>query len=187
MVEAGVESTRRRLTVLEDAPCKTGCSGCCRRMVHITLAEAIVMQKHLEDGKVWPSVLGRCLGALQASREASPTSWFRMNVECPVLSKDECLAYEVRPAACAVHFALSKPELCHPWSTESGEYSPVELEDVFAKFRATVESIVDAHGILAVKLHLPMALIMAERIRHQPGLTPESLLRIVINELRTAP
>ncbi len=183
MVEAGVKSSQRRLTVLQDATCKKGCSGCCRRMVHLTIAEAIVIHEHLETTGKWKDVFKRCLGMLAQVRDASPLSWFRMNVACPVLESDSCLAYPVRPATCSVHFSLSKPELCHPWSTEAGNYSPVELADVFLEFQKTLRSSVDAHGILAIKVPLPAALIMADRVRHQPNLSPEALVRLIYNEL----
>lgn len=183
MVEATVKSSQRRLTVLQGSTCKRKCSGCCRRMIHITVAEAIVIQQHLEKSGVWADVLRRCLDMLASVRHASSMSWFRMNVECPILSEGECLAYSVRPATCSVHFALSDPKLCHPWSTEAGEYMPVELEDVFLDFQKTLHSSIDAHGILALKMPIPASLIMAERVRYQPDLTPESLIRLVYNEL----
>jgi hypothetical protein len=183
MVEAGLESSKRRLTVLKDATCKKGCSGCCRRMVHVTVAEAIVIQQHLEKTGRWEDVSKKCLEMLSQVRDANPLSWFRMNVECPVLSGDACLAYSVRPATCSVHFARSNPALCHPWSTEPGEYRPVELEDVFLEFQRVLRSVVDAHGILALKVPLPAALIMADRVRHQPHLSSESLIRMIFNEL----
>lgn len=183
MMEAGMESTKRRLTVLKDATCKKGCSGCCRRMIYITVAEAIVIQQYLEKAGRWDSVSKKCLGLLSQVRDASPLSWFRMNVECPVLSEDSCLAYPVRPATCSVHFARSNPALCHPWSTEPGEYLPVELDDVFSDFQKTLQSSIDAHGILSLKIPLPAALIMADRVRHQPNLSPESLIRMIFNEL----
>ncbi len=183
MVEAGIKSNHRRLTVLQDATCRKGCSGCCRRMVHITIAEAVVIQEHLSSIGKWDSVFRKCLDLLASVRDASPVSWFRMNVECPVLEDDACLAYQVRPASCAVHFARSKPNLCHPWTTEPGEFVPVELEDVFLEFEKTLRSSVDAHGILAIKVPLPAALIMADRVRHQPNLSPEALVRLIYNEL----
>lgn len=185
MVEATVRSSQRRLTVLQKATCKRKCSGCCRRMVYVTVAEAVVVQEHLEKSGEWPGVLQKCLSVLNGVRNASPMSWFRMNVACPVLSdEDDCLAYSVRPATCSVHFSLSDPKLCHPWSTEAGTYEPVELEDVFLDFQKTLHSSIDAHGILALKLPLPASLIMAERVRHQPDLTPEALIRLIFNELR---
>lgn len=183
MIEAGVESSKRRLTVLKDAPCKKGCSGCCRRMITVTVAEAIVIQDYLEKAGSWDDVLKKCLGMLSRVRDANPVSWFRMNVECPVLHEDSCRAYVVRPAACSVHFALSGPALCHPWATEPGEYAPVELEDVFERFQKVLRSSVDAHGILSVSLPLPAALVMADRVRHQPNLSPEALIRLLFNEL----
>jgi Fe-S-cluster containining protein len=184
MVEAGVKSSARRLTVLQDATCKRKCSGCCRRMIHITVAEAIVLQGHLEKAGTWPAVLQKCSQMLASVRNSNSLAWFRMNVACPVLSEDgDCLAYSVRPATCAVHFALSDPKLCSPWTTDIGEYLPVELEDVFLDFQKTLQSSIDAHGILALKMPLPASLIMAERVRYQPNLTPEALIRLIYNEL----
>jgi hypothetical protein len=152
-------------------------------MIYITVAEAIVIQEHLEKSGRWADVLRKCLAVLDSVRNSNPMSWFRMNSECPVLSDDDCLAYSVRPVTCSVHFALSDPKLCHPWSTEAGEYSPVELEDVFLDFQKALHSSIDAHGILALKMPLPASLIMAERVRYQPDLTPEALIRLIYNEL----
>jgi len=178
-----VRSSGRRLTVLQEAKCKRKCSGCCRRMVYITVAEAIVIHEHLEKAGRWPEVFQKCSQMLSSVRNSSPMSWFRMNVACPVLSDDDCLAYAVRPATCAVHFVLSDPSLCSPWTTELGEYLPVELEDVFLDFQKTLHSSIDAHGILALKMPIPASLIMAERVRYQPNLTPEALVRLIYNEL----
>lgn len=183
MAEAGVKSSQRRLTVLQDASCRKGCSGCCRRMVHITVAEAVVMQEYLEKAGRWQAVFVKCTQVLASVRDANPLSWFRMNIECPVLEGDSCQAYAARPPVCSVHFARSKPELCHPWSTEPGEFLPVELDDVYEDFLKVLHSTVDGHGILSVKVPLPAALLMAHRVRHQPGLTPEALIRMIYNEL----
>lgn len=184
MVDAATNASKKRLTVLQKASCKRGCSGCCRRLIYVTVAEAIVIQEHLEKSGSWTEVFRRCLEILGTVREASSVSWFRMNIACPVLSaEDDCSAYSVRPAVCSVHFAMSKPELCHPWSTESGDFTPVELDDVFLKFQSSLQSSIDAHGILALKMPLPVSLIMAERIRHQPNLTIEALMKLIYNEL----
>lgn len=185
MVEAALNSNKRRLSVLQDATCKKGCSGCCRRMIQVTVAEAIIIQEHLEVNGRWTEVAKKCHVDLKVVRESNPVSWFRMNIPCPVLTdKDECGAYAVRPAVCSVHFARSNPDLCHPWATEVGDMLPVELTDVYLDFEKALHSSVDGHGVLALKMPLPASLLMAERIRKQPNLTVQSLIRLIYNELR---
>jgi Fe-S-cluster containining protein len=183
MVEAGVKSNQKRLNVLQNASCKMGCSGCCRRQINISVAEAVIIQEHLEKSKKWTEVFQRCKDVLKHTKTTNSVSWFRMNIPCPILENDVCLAYNVRPAICSVHFATSDPDICHPWSTKSGEFSPVEFQDIFLDFRKVLSSYVDSHGILSLILPLPMALLMAERVRHQPKLNAESLIRLLYNEL----
>lgn len=187
MMGAAEKSAKRRLAVYSNTiTCKKGCDGCCSRMVHITIAEAVVIQEHVQKTGKWSEVRARAITMATVVKVANPVSWFKMNFKCPILdpAAKTCLAYEVRPAPCSVHFVTSDPNLCDPWSTSGGGYQPVEMEDVYEESSRKIESKVDGHGILAFKLPLPVALLLAERIKHRKGLSSQEVMSFIFNELK---
>jgi len=187
MMDAAEKSTKRRLALYSNAiTCKKGCDGCCSRMVFVTIAEAIVLQEHVQKSGKWPEVRSRAVTMATVVKVANPVSWFKMNFKCPILdpSNKACLAYAVRPAPCSVHFVTSEPDLCDPWSTAGGEYQPMDMGDVYEESAKRIESQIDGHGILAFKLPLPIALLFAERIKHRKGLSSQEVMSFIFNELK---
>lgn len=187
MMDASEKAAKRRLTVYGDRiRCKAACDGCCSRLVYLTVAEATVIQEHLSKTGQWPEVRARAVALAPTVKSANPVSWFKMNLKCPVLDEEgrTCRAYAVRPTPCSVHFATSDPALCDPWATKGGDYSPVEMVDVHEGFVRRLEPNLDGHGILALRLAMPLALLLAERIKHQRGMTVQEVMSLVYNELR---
>jgi hypothetical protein len=160
MKEASDRAGVRRLQLYsEKIKCKPGCASCCARQIYITVAEALVLQEHLEKSGQWPYVQQRAFAKL-------------------------CTAYEVRPAPCSTHFVTSDPSQCDPWVTKSTLYKSVEFKDMHDHFQKRLERCVDGHGILALKFPMPIALIFASRIKVQSGLGPNEIMTLIFNELQ---
>lgn len=175
------ESARRRLQ-MADVPCAPGCSGCCRRLVRLSVAEAMILYEYLlREGK-WEDVRSAARSVDETARKASPMAWFKMNIPCPVLQKDICAAYPVRPPACSAHFVRSSPDACNPWHEGSEEFVPADQADLVAKFRKRLEGALEGHGILRVELPLPTALLLAERVSLNTGLDVAKAVSILFNE-----
>lgn len=185
MKEASERASVRRLHVfLDRIKCRAGCSSCCSRMIHVSVAEALVMHESLIASGKWPEVRKRAVAQKPVAASASPMAWFKMNIKCPVLEDGMCGAYDVRPTPCSTHFAESDPSLCDPWGTASGEYSPVQMNDIHDEFMRALEGLVDGHGILAYRMPISSALLFAEGIRVMTGLSIEELTGILRSELR---
>lgn len=185
MVEAASRAERRRLVVLGDSsPCRKGCSACCSRMVRVTVAEAAVMLEHLERAGTWREVREAAREQARIAMAAADRSWFMMNIPCPVLDRGtgECRAYPVRPTPCSAHYVTSDPSLCDPWSTRAGEYRPEPDVEAHEAFLRALEREVDGYGVLALRLPVPAALLLAERIK-DVGDSAEQIASFVRTEL----
>lgn len=180
------KSAVRRLSVYDDRiPCKAGCSGCCTRLVNVSVAEALLIFEHLEKSGDWPRVAVECRKQFQAVRISNHISWFLQGRDCPVLDPEtrRCSAYSTRPAACSTHFVTSDPRLCDASHSGSGRYRAEDFEDLFAKFRLKLGESVESYGVMMVTLPIQQALLLAERINLQSGLTVEKTLSLFLNEL----
>jgi len=187
MKETADRSSFRRLQLYsEDVKCKPGCSACCNRQVYITVAEALIIQDHLEKSGEWPIVEQRARAVMIIARDAPAVSWFKMNIMCPVLDPLSrlCTAYEVRPSPCSVHFVRSDPTQCDPWAMTSSKYDPVDFTDLHDQFRQTLEKVIDGYGILALKFPMPIALVFASRVKMQSNLGPNEIVNLIFNELQ---
>lgn len=184
MTGAATKASVRRLTVVQSS-CQPGCSACCSRLVYVSLAEAIIMQEYLVKNKTWESVREDVETLLPLLENAQPVTWFQMNQACPVLDKTTrlCRAYEVRPTPCSVHFVTSDPALCDPWSTVKGEYKPLTFTDLHEEFLTKLNGAIDANGIFAIRLPIPSALLLAEKIQQIKPSTEEELTAFIRSEL----
>lgn len=186
IMEAAGKSSARRLLVLQDkSPCRSGCSACCSRMIFVSLAEALVIHQHLVERGEWESVKAAAALLMPMLENSQPSTWFQMNQACPVLNHESrtCRAYEVRPTPCSAHYVTSKPELCDPWSTTLGHYEAVDFVDIHDEFVTKLAAVVDASGFLTVRLPMPAALIMAEKIQSLPSVSGQDLTEFIRSEL----
>jgi len=185
LVDAASKAERRRLRVLgSSAPCKAGCSGCCSRLVKVTMAEALIMYDHLLESGEWVGVRARAEAQMPEAMEASPAAWFMMGRRCPVLRPESgtCLAYPVRPALCSTHFVRSNPGLCDPHAVVQGKYEPVQFNDLVEAFLKKMLANVAGSGIFQLELPLPAALLLSERVNLQAGLTLDRVVSLFLNE-----
>jgi Fe-S-cluster containining protein len=186
MKEVADKSTIRRLHMYTDIiKCKPACSACCNRQIYLTIAEALIIQEHLERSGKWEEVEKRARAVMTLARDTEPVSWFKMNIMCPVLdpSTKLCTAYETRPSPCSTHFVKSDPEQCDPWSVKSGKYEAIDFKDLHNKFRKFLEKSVDGYGILALKFPMSVALVFAARVKIQSAKGPNEIMSIIFNEL----
>lgn len=164
-------SEKRRLRVVKDARCSPGCSGCCSRLVTVSLAEAVVMHDELVRSGRWPAVREAAEAQADLLRAAGHITWFKMNQKCPVLDPKTnlCSGYAARPAVCSTHFAKSDPSLCHPWKAGEGKFMPVDFVDLHSEM---LDRMKDSHPDLEFLLSsapMPLALLMAERLAVRSG------------------
>lgn len=187
LMDTAEESEKKKLHVIrsKEIRCRSGCAGCCRRLIKASVAEAVIIYDHLKRSGKWAKVRKKAKELLPIAKNAEPVSWFMMNLPCPVLdlNTNTCLAYRVRPAACSTHFVRSDPELCSPHSVKSGPYVPVDFDDLLGKFLDRLASNVAGFGILQLQLPLPSGLLLAEAVNLQTGLSLEKAVSMFFNEL----
>lgn len=187
MTDTAVRADRRRLAMYRGKiRCRSGCSGCCSRMIRITMAEAVLIYEHLKGSGAWPEVRKACMGQLKLLGSAGAMTWFKMNQKCPVLNKDTnmCKAYKVRPPACSTHFVTSDPELCDPWSANQGKYESVDSSDLTEEFQKRLEESIRGEGILMITLPMASALTLAEKISVKSGLNLPEIVTLFFKELQ---
>lgn len=186
MKETADRAGVRRLQLYsEKIQCKPGCAACCARQIYITVAEATIIQDHLEKSGQWEHAEKRARAQLKAVRSSSPLSWFKMNIMCPILDPATklCTAYEVRPSPCSTHFVTSDPTQCDPWATKSTLFKPLQFKDLHEHFLKRLEKCVDGYGLLALRFPIPIALIFASKIKVQSNLAPTEVMSLIFNEL----
>jgi Fe-S-cluster containining protein len=186
MMDAAQKAAIRRLNVLkEKCPCKPGCSACCSRLVHISVAEALIIYEHLRKNKSWESVREIALSQYKTASTVNETAWFKMNNSCSVLDPNTkmCRAYSVRPTPCSVHFVTSDPSVCDPWSLSNGSFEKADFPEIHAEFMKTIVGELSGRGVLELRLPMPAALLFAERVQVQKGFTAEQIISFISSEI----
>lgn len=186
MKETADKAGLRRLRMYGDkVPCKPACAACCNRLVFITVAEAMIMHTQLTKSGKWDEVKARAAALVPLAKNTPVVAWFKMNLACPVLDPQTrlCTSFESRPSPCSTHFVFSDPSLCDSWSAKSGAYELVDMDDLHVEFEKALATQIDGHGILALRLPMPIALLFAEKIRVQ-SLSPNEIVNLIYNEFR---
>lgn len=181
--DAAERSSMRRLTMYSDSvPCRSGCDGCCSRLTRVTVAEAILMYEHLLQDGTWSGVRAAAVEQAPEANKASPVSWYKMNIKCPALRDGRCAAYPVRPIACSTHFVQSEPSACDPWSANVGAFRTLDFRDIAMEETTRLIDSLEPYGVLQIELAIPVALLLAERISVQSGLSLEQTISLFFNE-----
>lgn len=119
--------------------CSAGCAACCRHLVMLTLPEAQALAsaivalaeprrsevrrrfasalKKAEVGGIFGPRGERRFLVSEASGEAEVASdvarrYFALGIACPLLEREACTMYELRPLACREHNVSSDPKHC---------------------------------------------------------------------------
>jgi len=186
MMDAAQKASIRRLNVLKnDCPCKPGCSSCCSRLIHISVAEALIIYNYLQKGNSWTSIRETALSQYKLASITSDIAWFKMNSPCAILdpTTKTCRAYSVRPTPCSVHFVTSNPDICDPWSVSDGEFKKADFPKIHEKFMDVVSRELSGRGVLELRLPMPAALLFAEKIQTQNNLTAEQIVGFISSEI----
>lgn len=163
ILEAIHLSNNRRITN-KSVSCSNECNGCCKRLVTITIAEAVVIRDSLIAKNEWDKVKAICEKYRDKINNVSAISWYLMNYDCPVLIDEKCGAYEVRPIRCSTHFWTGNPKACDPWDIESDDVNPLDFFDIAENSYKKLFNVVDKFGILKIQVPIPIGLLMADRI-----------------------
>ncbi len=183
MVDTAQKSLKRTLPIAKTIKCRVTCSHCCKRKIKITVAEAIILQNFLKDKKEWDKVKEKCKELIFASVNSNDVTWYKMNIECPILKDDMCMTYEIRPPACSTHFSISNPESCSSRSLEQG-FKSLDFIDLYNEFRNKFESQVDNYGILQFTTHIPLALLLAEKVQTIKDKDLNEIISLIHNEFK---
>lgn len=98
-----------------DVTCRKGCSHCCRHPIMISVLEGAIIYYWLRNNGKWTSTL-----KLQLDNHAKtvvglpPETWTLINIPCPLLEDDLCIAYKSRPFLCQTTYSVGLPDLCRP-------------------------------------------------------------------------
>ncbi len=186
LTDVASRAEKRRLRMHGDIiRCRARCSGCCARLINVSMAEAVIAYEHLKQDGTWPDVRKKAIEQMGILRITDPMAWFKMNRKCPILNTDTnlCRAYAVRPATCSTHFVSSDPELCDPWSTHAGKFETVNFPDLFQKFQGRMAECVQGYGIFTLVLPIPSGLLLAERISVKSNLDFSEVITFFFHEL----
>jgi Fe-S-cluster containining protein len=179
------KSEKRRLQLIkQNIPCKSGCSACCSRYILVSVAESLVIYHDLVQKGTWESVRVRASRQIQLLKNAQPLAWFKLNQKCPVLDpeSEKCLAWETRPPVCSTHFVSSDPKLCDPWGSGSGQYVPINMDDLYEEFQRKLALELAEFGILSLRVALPIGLLLAERINVRSSLDLDKVISLMFHE-----
>lgn len=142
--------------------CKAGCDHCCHYPLLITVAEGILLHRHLgQRGRLTATLKTRLAAHADLTAFIDPAVWMRARISCPLLEGGKCQGYEGRPMACRMTFSSGDPAGCDPQGFEPEAMSSREVLRVVAAFE---EKLLRKHGISPVRMPLSRALLLAERI-----------------------
>lgn len=144
--------------------CHKGCSNCCHNPVMVSILEGISIFRWLSEHHKWSAALRESIeGHHNTVYGLSLNMWLMSDVACPLLDKNECLAYEGRPFACRTTFSKGDSHFCHPHRL-LGADRIVPRRDVLDKQAVTEARVLRRFKKKMVLLPLSTALLLAERI-----------------------
>jgi Fe-S-cluster containining protein len=148
--------------------CRKGCAACCCHWVEdVNSFEAEIMAAYLKARH--PEKVGRIvtqcakdentltdLNAIVESKLAAAgtdpavagldpvdlllASFYRLRSPCPLLEKNRCLAYPVRPLTCRMYVSFSAPEACVPGDSDNDDI-PTYLFDLDEKANEIIDAL----------------------------------------------
>ena len=186
LIDTLEKSNKRRLISFDnyEIKCKSGCSGCCKRLIKLTMAEAFIIYEYLKSNDLWDKVKIKAEDQLPTIKNSNDVTWFMMNKPCPVLNKhNNCLAYKVRPILCSTHFVKSDPILCDPLNMDVGKYESIQFNDFVEDFLKKLLKNTALSGIFQLELSLQESILLAEKINLQVGLDLDQIISLFFNEL----
>jgi Fe-S-cluster containining protein len=142
--------------------CRAGCAHCCYYPNYISVLEAVPIYRHLTQRGEWaPSFKKDLKKHGDTTLALAPEIWLLSLTPCPLLRKDRCMAYPVRPLTCRATYSMGDPLRCHPHraSTSPNMVSKTGILHKFSKDEARAFKVNGAH---LVPLPISVALLLAE-------------------------
>jgi Fe-S-cluster containining protein len=144
--------------------CKSGCSACCSYPVYISLLEGMLLYRHLTEKGHWTPKLRKALEAHATRTTAlSADVWLMINLPCPLLEQNKCIAYSARPFTCRTLYARTPASYCQPNQMASSA-SFVGRDAVTTQFRDAEAKILARHKLALVGMPISRAILFGEKI-----------------------
>jgi len=146
--------------------CKAGCDHCCHYPLLVTVAEGILLYRHLgQKGRLTAALKKRIAEHADLTAFIDPAVWMRSRIPCPLLDEKSCCAgYEGRPLACRMTFSAGNPADCDGQAFNPEAMSNRAILRVVGVFE---EKLLRKHGVSSYRMPLSRALLLAERIISQ--------------------
>lgn len=151
--------------------CKLGCDACCRRVISISVFEAVnLLHAFSQDSfragrlnKVWPKVADQ-MAILQKGTTADDMR--ELGTECVFLMDNQCIVYNWRPCTCRVQTSFSDASQC---AIPDAEIEYLDVSEIATSFTQLSNAIGKDLRVTTVPMPLPVALTFA-RAAFQDGL-----------------
>lgn len=160
--------------------CHKGCHHCCYHPITVSLLEAVTLYRWLQENGIWNSVRTKMQEMADQTRGLSFEVWMLSLIPCPLLQDGVCRAYEARPFACRVTYAVGDPHYCHPHRL-SDETGILPKGPLFQILEQEETNILRRHRLGTLRLPLAQALLYGEQIA-RGDLELESLQEAITNE-----
>ena len=162
---AAAEFERRFREEAGAVSCRVGCDHCCHYPLLITVAEGILLYRHLgQRGRLTTALKVRLGEHADLTALIDPAVWMRARIPCPLLEGRKCQGYEGRPLACRMAFSAGDPSDCDPQAFQPEALSSREVLRVVSAFE---EKLLQKHGISPVRMPVSRALLLAGRVLAQ--------------------
>lgn len=166
--------------------CKAGCSFCCYQMIEVFDLEYEDIIKYVSekmDDDTKRTVKGNLIEWFKFFNKNTPENILDFDIynhlirvsltkkaKCPLLIKDKCSIYEVRPLACRVHIVERDPQLCKsdPYR-DSAKISSIIRNDLLGYFYTRLNTYI-----------LPLPYIMAKELL--PGIKLKPISKTYIRD-----
>lgn len=156
------EFERRFREEAEAVSCKEGCSNCCYHPTTITVAEGVLLYRHLgQKGRLTATLKARLAKHSALTAFLAPAVWMMSRIPCPLLEAGKCMGYEGRPLVCRMTFSAGDPAGCDPQGFDPSALSSREVLRVAEAFE---EKLLQKARVSRIRVPISRALILAERL-----------------------
>ena len=119
----GFERSMAQVPQESRVACRAGCSMCCHNWISVTAPEAFAIAAEISRRAEAEDVMASVARAARAGSGLDRDDRLEQRLACPLLARDLCSVYAVRPIACRSFFSLSL-EACQAVFAGEGEDIP---------------------------------------------------------------
>jgi len=178
-----IESTNKFAQNHSKIQCRSRCTGCCKRLIKITIAEAIIMLQSITDDEVRDKIIEKSKKLADLSLSSNNNTWFKMNIDCPMLSDDSlCQVYQVRPVLCSTRFSETHPHLCEPWCCSSKTNKAIDDVDTYKEFIRELENSGLSRNVLLQVLPIPAAIMASSIVMKTKWKEWEQVIKMMVSK-----